>query len=233
MTTPATLHPQDPPIWSFSRRLGLVLVFSAIGLLVILRAASDLALMRETGSDPQTPIGILFLMAAAAYWLVFGCLVAGLLFLKQTDGRRTVAGILLLLGWAYSIRLDTWKVQSQQQALIEARVPATSPNRLEHLLELAAPREGYLLDNRIAAHPNATPAVLRSLYARHRGGTIMVLARNPNSPEDILRSIVDYDLTRSDHEAENEAIRESLEKNPKLPDAIRRKLEGDKRPATK
>lgn len=234
MSAPATLPPQDRPVSSFGARLAKILVFSVMGVLLVVRATSELALMRESGSDPQMAIWMMFLAATLAYWLLAGCVVAGVLFFRKPNW-RIAAGLVLLLGWACTIRMEIWKVHVQKQALADARDSSTSPEKLGQLLQFGNPRTGFEseLDNRIAAHPHATPEILRALYGRHQLGTLMILARSPKTPEDILQAMVDHDLTRTNQDFENKWIRESLEKNPKLPDAIRRKLEGDKLPATK
>lgn len=115
-------------------------------------------------------------------------------------------------------------VEYAVRALAEARNPSTSSARLDQLLQFAGSQGDYELDNRIAANPNSTPEILRKLYGRHQLGTLMILARSPKTPEDILQAMVDYDLTRPNQTFENEWIRKSLQQNPNLPEAVRRKL---------
>ena len=214
------------------QRIGLAVILGMI-LLVVLRATSEVALMREFGSDPQMPIWIMFLVAKLVYWGFAGGVVAGVLFFEKPRW-RILMGVILLLGWTYAIRMEGWKAKISQQALAEARNPATTPVRLGQLFEFAGTQDsGYELDNRIATHPHATPELLRKLYGRHNLGTLMILARRPDTPEDILQAIVDDDLARANQDSENEWIRKSLEQNPQLPAAIRRKLEGQAPPVAK
>ena len=77
---------------------------------------------------------------------------------------------------------------------------------------------GYELDNRIAANPNTDPETLRELYFRRNLGTLMVLARNPKTPEDVLQEMVAHDITET-------LIRRSLKTNPNLPPELRGKIE--------
>ncbi len=64
---------------------------------------------------------------------------------------------------------------------------------------------GYQLDNDLACHPNASPTLLRTLYSKGQLGTDLCLARNPNTPSDILLG-----LSASD----NEWIQKALADNP-------------------
>lgn len=230
MTVATTAPAQRRPAVLSKRLVGL-LVFLGMVVLVVLRATSELALMRESGSDPQMPIWIMFMGAKLVYWLFAGGVVAGVLFFEKPRWRITM-GVVLLLGWSYAIRMESWKLQLKQQALAEARDPSTSPARLEQLLLFADIQDGYELDNRIAANPNTTPEILRRLYGRHQLGTLMTLARSPETPEDILQAMVDHDLARVNQDFENEWIRKCLKKNPNLPEAIRRKLDQHEQPVT-
>jgi hypothetical protein len=222
MTVAKSTHTQEQPYSSNRKWLGLI-VFLAMAILVVHWVTNQLALMREYGPDPQISIGIVFMVAKLMLWLIGGGLVAGVLFLEKPHW-RIIMGVILLLGWSYRISNESWKVQTQQRALAEARNPSTSSARLDQLLQFAGSQGDYELDNRIAANPNSTPEILRKLYGRHQLGTLMILARSPKTPEDILQAMVDYDLTRANQAFENEWIRKSLQQNPNLPEAVRRKL---------
>ncbi len=92
--------------------------------------------------------------------------------------------------------------------------------------------DGYELDNRIATNPKTPPELLRKLYGHHNLGTLMILARRPDTPEDILQAMVDHDLEEAGHDLENKWIRKALKLNPNLPEAVRRKLDGHEQPVT-
>jgi hypothetical protein len=220
----ATKTHTQAPSEALSRKWIGGLVFLGMAILVVQWTANELALMREYGSDPQMSIGIAFMVAKLVFWLLRGGVVAGVLFLKKPLW-RIILGVVLLLGWSYGICTESWKFQTEQHALAEARNSSTSPTRLEQLLQFTGIEDSYELDNRIAANPNATPEILRRLYGRHQLGTLMILARNPKTPEDVLQSMVDHDLARVNQDFENEWIRKSLKQNPQLPEAVRRKLD--------
>ena len=229
MTAATKTDAQGRP--SFSLRMGAgLLVFLGIIVLVFLRATDELALMREYGSDPQMGIAIMFLVARLVFWLCAGGVAAGVLFFEKPHW-RIIMGVILLVGWGYAILMESWKAQVERQVLAMARDSSTSPVQLEQLLQWKSIHGGYELDNRIAANPKATPEILRTLYSRHNLGTLMILARNPRTPEDILQAIVDHDLTRLNYDSENKWIRKSLKLNHNLPEAIRRKLDEQEQPA--
>lgn len=230
MTETTTTHAQGWLSVLSKKRVGLAVCLGMIAL-VILRATSELALMRESGSDPQMPIWIMFMVAKLVYWLLAGGVVAGVLFFEKPRW-RILMGVVLLLGWTYGIYMERFKFQTEQQALAMARDPTTPPARLEQMLQYAGMQGGYELDNRIAANPNTTPDILRRLYGRHQLGTLMILARSPKTPEDILQAMVDHDLARVNQDFENEWIRKSLKQNPNLPEAIRRKVDKHEQPVT-
>ncbi len=211
------------------QKVGLVVCLGMIAL-IVLRATDELALMRESGSDPQMSIWIMFLVAKLVYWVIAGGVVAGVLFFEKPLW-RILMGVILLLGWTYSIRIESWKTQLSMQSLAQAKDPATSPVLLEQLFQWAGTQgNGYELDNRIATNPSATPELLRLLYGRHNLGTLMILARRSDTPDDLLQAMVDHDLTRVNQGSENEWLRKSLKLNPQLPEAIRLKLDQQQQP---
>jgi len=204
-----------------------------LGMIVLVGhwVTTQLALMREYGSDPQMPIWIMFVGAQLGYWLLAGGVVAGVLLLEKPHW-RILMGVVLLLGWSYGISTERWKLQTRQQALAEARDSSTSPARLEQLLQFAVTLDDYEFDNRIATNPNTSPELMRKLYGRHHLGSLMILARSPKTPEDILLAMVDHELARVNQDLENEWIRKSLKLNPNLPEAIRQKLDEHEQPVT-
>jgi hypothetical protein len=130
--------------------------------------------------------------------------------------------------------MEGWKLQLAQQYLAEAKDPATSPVRLGQLFQWAGTQDsGYELDNRIANNPSTTPELMRLLYGRHNLGTLMILARRADTPEDILQAMVDHDLTRANPGDQNEWLRKSLKLNPQLPEAVRGQLDQQDPPTTK
>lgn len=230
MAVTTTTHAQGRPAVLSRKRLGL-LVFAGMVILLVHWATHELALMREYGSDAQMSIWIGFMVAKLVFWLCWGGVVAGVLFFEKPRW-RILMGVILLLGWSYGITTESWKFQIEQHALAEARDPSTSPTRLEQLLQFTGSQDDYELDNRIAANPNTSPEILRSLYGRHQLGTLMILARSSKTPEDILQAMVDHDLARVNQDFENEWIRKCLKQNPDLPEAVRRKLDEQEQPAT-
>jgi hypothetical protein len=226
-TAPAPSRPEF-----LTRRLVGLLVFLGMMVLVVLRATSELALMRESGSDPQMGIWIMFMVSKLVYWVLAGGVVAGVLFFRNPRWRIAM-GLVLLVAWTLSIRTESWKLEIKRQSLAEARDPSTTSTRLKQLVQFTGSEDGYELDNRIASNPNATPEILRLLYERHNIGTLMIMARSPRTPEDILVAIVDRDLPLVEGEGMQKWVRKSMKLNPKLPDAIRRKLDEPQPPATK
>jgi hypothetical protein len=91
--------------------------------------------------------------------------------------------------WAAYICVASWKYFAAADALADASRPSTPPARLHQLVHFSGIQAGYELDNRIAAHPNTPIEALRELHARGNMGTLMTLARNPNTPPDILHKL--------------------------------------------
>lgn len=185
MTESTTTHTQNWFGRLSKKQVGLLVGLGMLAL-VVLRATGELALMRESGSDPQMPIWIMYLVARLVYWVLTGGVVAGVLFCEKPRW-RILLGVILLLYWTYGIRTESWKAQLAQQYLADARNPTTTPVRLGQLFQWAGTQDsGYELDNRIATNPQSPPELLRQLYGRHNLGTLMILARRADTPEDIL-----------------------------------------------
>lgn len=211
----------DPAVSRWPRRLHYAGAGVVI-LLLLLRGLSEIALMREHGSDPQMGIWYMFMLVKLSLWLLGGLVVAGLLYLNWGP-RIVIFPILFLTLWSYGIVRGTWKLDRLRQTLAEARDASTSPARLEQLVQV--PDDiGYERDNRIAANPSSPPEVLRQLYRRGNLGTLMILARRSDTPDDVLQSIADHDLN-------DKWIREALKSNPELPTAVREKLELHEQPS--
>ena len=223
MTTAATTPTLARPA-VLSRRSAGLLAFLGVFLLVYVRAAGEWAMMSEFGSDPQMPIWIMLMWLRLAFWLIVGSLAAALVVVSWQRRWTFRAALVLLLGWAFAIAWSSWEFQSARQALADAHDPSTSSARLQQLTEFTGIQAGYELDNRIAANPNTSPETLRKLYSRRQMGTLMVLARRPDVPEDVLQAMVDHDLG-------NEWIRRSLKGNPSLTEKMRQKLDAYEQPA--
>lgn len=222
-TAPTAPSIPSRPGFSLRRMIGLLVCLIMLSL-IMLRASSEWAMMIESGPDAQMPIWMLFFWSKLLYWGLTAGLVAGVMFVENPRWRMAM-GVLLLLGWTYAIRTESWKINVAVQALVEARDPATSPARLIQLLQFSGPQAGYELDNRIAANPNTNPEIMRMLYERHNIGTLMILARDPRTPEDILWDIVNRDLPQLKEENMQTWARKTIKMNPKLPAAIRRHLD--------
>jgi hypothetical protein len=153
-----------------------------IALLVALRAASELAMMSEHGSDPQLPVWQVLTAVKLTLWCIGG-LVVGL------AAMRNRWGLVLLLTWAITICAASWEYQRATHALADASNPATSPDQLRALVHFDGIQAGYELDNRLASNLRTPPEALRELYERNQLGTRMCLARNPHTPKDILQKL--------------------------------------------
>lgn len=141
-------------------------------------------------SDGQNPIWLLY-SAGASIGTFFLCLafiyIATEVFLQSKRSRAyallPLCGFLFVAGCTGNTLREH---SSARAALLDAADPSTSAARLSELIGYQS-GFGYEVDNRIAKHPNATPDILRALSARpNQGGTLMVLARNPNTPEDVI-----------------------------------------------
>jgi hypothetical protein len=194
--------------------LGTILLFGVIILLGI-RAVSELAMMSVHGPDPQMPIWYLVLVVKLGLWSGIG-LLAWLLIAGSKSRWRFVSGVILLLGWSIAICAASWGYVRGYRALDAASNPETSPERLRALVNFKGIQAGYELDNRLASHPKTPPDALRRLHDRpDQVGTELCLARNPNTPIDVLEELVRH---------EDEWVQKSLEQNPRLPESIRQQL---------
>jgi hypothetical protein len=191
--------------------------FAAVFVLVGFRTASERAMMNEFGSDPQMAIWMVFMIVQVTAWALAGLACAGLLVLtwnRQWGFRIT---LVMGFGWMAAICWSSYGYRQARGALVEARDPGTSPERLLQLASFRGIQAGYELDNRIASNSSASHETLKLLYDRGELGTLMVLARNPETPHDILQLLAEYHL-------QNEWIRKGLAGNPSLPDTAHEKL---------
>ena len=143
------------------------------------------------GPDPQIPIWIMF-STVTSIIIAITIAPAAWLFLHgltSTSITRKFAAclpLLLLLAWYSTGFVNLVQIRS---ALLDSANPAIDGDRLRELANFKN-GPGYEIDNRIAKHPNTPPDVLRSLHDRpDQVGTEMCLAENPNTPDDVLRSI--------------------------------------------
>jgi hypothetical protein len=159
-------------------------------LLVGLRAASEIAMMHETGPDPQMPIWLMFLLVKLGLWLLGGAIAVGALIVMWPKPLGTLAALVALLVWAVAIGRATWSYNTARQALADAADPTTSPERLRELIHFDGLQAGYELDNRLAAHRRTPPEALRELSHRvDQTGTQMILSKNPRTPNDVLERL--------------------------------------------
>lgn len=156
-------------------------------LLVGLRAASEIAMMYESGSDPQMPIWEMFLVVKIGLWLLGGALAVGLLIVVWPRRWVAMASLAVLLVWAVAITRASWDYSTARQALADAANSTTSPDRLRELVHFDGIQAGYQLDNRLAANRGTPPDALRELAQRvDQIGTQMILAKNPHTPNDVF-----------------------------------------------
>jgi hypothetical protein len=193
------------------------IAFAVVFVLVGVRAASERAMMNEFGSDPQMAIWFVFMIVQVAVWSLAGLACAGLLVMAWHRPRGFRLALLIGFGWMVAICWSSYGYRQARGALVEARNPGTSPERLHQLASFGGIQAGYELDNRIASNSSASHETLQLLYDRGELGTLMVLARNPETPGDILQLL-------AEHHLQNEWIRRSLKGNPSLPDVAREKL---------
>jgi hypothetical protein len=205
------------PVPTSGRWTAGTIALSAVALLVILRAASELAMMGAFDSDPQIPIWMMFLVVKVAFWLLLGGALAALLFVWP---KRKILLVGLLVVWGAAIGAASWQYFSARQSLVAASNPLTSPDRLRALVHFRGIQAGYELDNRIASNPNTPVEALRELYKRGQLGTLMCLAANPNTPPDLLEKLSSN---------QDEFVVKRLADNPKLPERIRERLGQTKR----
>ena len=166
------------------------IAISVLAMLVGLRAISELAMMREHGQDAQMAIWAVFLVVRVALWLLAGAIAVRLLMAMWPRRWWSLASMLVLLVWAVAICRASWDYNTARRALEDASSRATSAGRLSELVHFDGIQAGYQLDNRLASHPNTPPEALRELSQRRdQTGTQMLLARNPNTPVDVLQRL--------------------------------------------
>ncbi len=169
-----------------TRRKVAAIAMGLVVLCVVLRAGSELAMMREVGPDAQMAIWQMFMIATVGLWTLGGALAAGLLVALWPHRWTTAAGLVLLLAWCAAITHASWAYDEARQALADAKNRSTPPARLSELAHFAGIQSGYELDNRLAANPHTPPETLRELAQRDQLGTRMLLAKNPHTPVDLL-----------------------------------------------
>lgn len=163
-------------------------------------------------TDAQGGIWIAYsLVMSGGTWVVVTVFCA--LALQSFGKRMRVLGVLCLLPILFigerTVRtvIDLKEVRI---ALLDAENPATHPDRLRALVGYQS-GFGYEVDNRIASNPSTSPETLRVLYARpNQTGTLIVLAQNPNTPDDILLALSSYDGEW------RELVLNALDKNPRF-----------------
>lgn len=200
---------------SRSQLISWVVLGVVFALLIALRAMGELAMMNEHGSDPQMPAWIVEFVIIMAIWFVAG-LPAFLILAFVRRSWSWAPALVWILLWGLWIGFSSWSRFEGARALADAADPATSPERLVELVHFRGAQAGYELDNRIASNPQTPATALRLLYQRQNIGTLMCLARNPNTPPDILDELSAY---------EDELIQQSLSQNPKRPTLIRQGLQ--------
>jgi len=159
-----------------------------VGLLA-LRAIGEWSMMRAVGSDPQMGIWIMFMWTKMLLWAGCAALIGGLFAFSSRRGLITFA-IGLLIAWGGLITKATWDYGRAAKALVDAADLSTPAARLRELAHFDGVQAGHELDNRLASNPNTPPETLRELHGRGQLGTDMLLGRNPNTPKDILPTLM-------------------------------------------
>ncbi len=161
--------------------------------------------------DPQSPIWIMFSTVTSVVitlmTIPFAWIALRGLESKSLGVRlAALAPFVLLLAWFSTGFTNLARMRS---ALLDSANPNTNPDRLRELASYTG-GPGYEIDNRIAKNPNTPSDVLRSLHGRpDQVGTEMCLAANPNTPDDILVEL----SHRNDEWAKY--IHDALRRNPK------------------
>ncbi len=145
--------------------------------------------------DAQGGISIIFSTIAGGitFFLVFLFFSRFLRYFRQGSN---VLGFLFFLGLilvTYHTITRMIEVKALRQALSDASNPITSPTRLRSLIGYKT-GFGYEIDNRLASNPATPVDVLRLLHKiPNQIGTEISLARNPNTPDDILLDLAKQD----------------------------------------
>lgn len=192
-------------------------------LLVILRASAEYGMMSAHGPDAQMGIWFGFLAVKLVFWLIIGAVAATLLAVAWPKRGWSLVAVGLSLVWLAAIGWSSFRYFEGRRALVDAASIATSPDRLNKLATFNGIQAGYELDNRIASNTNTRPDTLRALHGRpDQLGTELCLARNPNTPADIL-----HELAAGKGKWAN-YIADSLKRNPKYDEVFG---DGDTGPA--
>ena len=159
-------------------------------LFVAVRAGSEVAMIREFGSDAQMAIWIATLAVKLGLWLLTGLAAVALIAVLKARRWLWTAGVLMLIVWSGAIWNGTIEYDAARRALADARRRETSPTRLAELVHFTGIQAGYELDNRLAANPSTPPEALRTLSQRaNQPGTRQQLARNPFTPPDVREQL--------------------------------------------
>lgn len=146
------------------------------------------SITRLVPNDAQGGLWVAYSAVMSTATFIAGCFIAYhlLIALKQ---RKPVAAALMSLMF---IGIVVWTANTlhnlaqRRTALTDAANPKTRPERLHALIGFPT-GFGYEIDNRIALNPNTSVEALRILYKKtDQHGTLTCLARNPNTPDDIL-----------------------------------------------
>ncbi|MGN6546396.1 MAG: hypothetical protein ACTHK7_15185 [Aureliella sp.] len=169
--------------------------------------------------DPQSGIWVMISTVTSVLiaLTIFPCAWIALRGIQSHSALNRVVSLLpliALLGW-YS--LGFIHLAKMRSALRDSADPHTSPNRLRELANFSG-GPGYEIDNRIAKNPNSPPDVLRSLHGRpDQTGTEMCLAMNPHTPDDVLLEL----SNRNDEWSKS--ILDALKRNPRYDELITNK----------
>lgn len=192
-----------------NRKLLGYVSFSLVILLTCARGFSEIAMMVEYGSDAQTPIWVMAMIFSLCAWFTLGVVCAAAVTFAWSQIWIVFPALSLYFTWMLAICMASGSYLEATTALADASDPLTRPERLHELATFSGIQAGYRLDNRIAVHPNTHPDDLRWLYHRGQYGTLLKLASNPNTPDDILEELA---------EKGDALIAHSLRLNPRLRD---------------
>ncbi len=189
-----------------------VLLSICVGLLVgIARVMYECVMVVPLVPDPQSGIWVMLSCITTiivAVTIAAACFVALRGFSAESFPVKCLmcVPLLLLIAW-YSAGF--FNLAEMRAALLDAADPTTGADRLRELASYSG-GPGYEIDNRIAKHPNTPSDVLRSLHGRpDQVGTEMLLAENPQTPDDIQLELAERDDEWADY------IQEGPRRNPR------------------
>ena len=156
----------------------------------------------EAGGIARFILAILCLIAFAVTWFVSTVLFIGI---AQKQTFLIVLGVMGTVPVLATAGINIYRSLATYRAFTDADNPQTSPERLSELVAFQLGARSRQLENRIASHAKTPASALRELFQRGHTGTLVSLARNPNTPPDILMK-----LSRS---AERPVV-EALKANP-------------------